>query len=70
MLHILKVDDGLILDDLHLKGVSAYKLEQNQNADFACLTLVMDVSILRDERHSKFNPLFDEGRNSTDGNRQ
>lgn len=69
MLHILKIDNGILLDGFHLKGVSAYKVKQNKDKDFACLTLEMDVSILDNTGDSKFNSTLDQHGNRTDGDR-
>lgn len=46
-LHKLKIDNGLFLDELFLQGVTSYKVEQG-DLD-ACLTLEMDVTILKNE---------------------
>lgn len=67
-LHKFKMDEGLFLDGIRLRGVSAYKVEQEENEDFACLTLKMDVSLLGNKSHSKFNSLFNEDGNGVGGN--
>lgn len=60
MLHKLKIDNGLFLDGIHLKGVKAYEVKQGDGDDIACLTLKMDTVILSDKTHSDFNSLLDK----------
>ena len=67
-LHKLKLDEGLFLDGSRLRGVSAYKVEQNENEDLACLTLKMNVSLLGKKSHPKFNGFFNEDGNRVSGN--
>ncbi len=59
-LHKLKVDEGLFLDGSRLRGVSAYKVEQNENEDFACLTLKMDVLLLGNTSDANLNSFFNK----------
>lgn len=59
-LHKFKMDEGLFLDGFRLRGVSAYHVEQNENNDFACLTLKMDVSLLGNTSNVDLNTAIDE----------
>lgn len=45
-IHRLKIDNGIFLDEERLNGVREYSVIQNENDDWACLTLKMDVTIL------------------------
>lgn len=58
MFNRLVIDNGLFLDDKRLIGVREYSVVQHEDDndndndnDIACLTLKMDVTILRHSRH-------------------
>lgn len=51
MFNRLVIDNGLFLDDKRLIGVREYSVVQHEDNDIACLTLKMDVTILRHSRH-------------------
>lgn len=49
-LHIFKLDNGLQLDGMPLKGVKSYSVSQKENGNRATLALVMDVRILGNQK--------------------
>lgn len=59
-LHRIKIDSGLFLDEIHLKGVRAYKIKQNEGSNSACLTLEMDVVLFGNQVNSDFNGFLNE----------
>lgn len=49
-LHIFKLDNGLQLDGMPLKGVKSYSVSQKENGNRATLALVMNVRILGNQK--------------------
>lgn len=49
-LHVLKLDNGLQLDEISIKGVKSYSVNQKENGNRATLALVMDVRILGNQK--------------------
>lgn len=45
-INVLKINNGIFLDDKYLEGVREYSIVQSEEDDIAVLTLKMDVTIL------------------------
>lgn len=46
-LHVLQVNEGIILDGIKLKGVREFQYVQNEGENIGTLSLKMDVRILK-----------------------
>lgn len=57
-LHILQVNEGIILDGIKLKGVREFQYVQDEGENIGTLSLKMDVKILNNLDSGQRNGMF------------
>lgn len=57
-LHVLQVNEGIILDGIKLKGVREFQYVQDEGENIGTLSLKMDVKILNNLDSGQRNGMF------------
>lgn len=57
-MHVLQVNEGIILDGIKLKGVREFQYVQDEGENIGTLSLKMDVKILNNLDSGQRNGMF------------